>query len=108
MESLLRENTSVFAVAIGSDSAKRKYSGWLDMQAIQVEISIALPKAERWSPSIPESPKKRGEATRSHIPSGNDSASSYHKVQVKTKRKDLTAETREGYYTIGAQDSPND
>jgi VWFA-related protein len=107
IEALLRENVAVFAVAVGSDSAKGKYSrlaGYAGESGGHIFYAAKSQAMERLYSRLTE--EARHSYTLAYIPSGNNSLSNYHKVEIKMNRKGLKAETREGYYASRAEATP--
>ncbi len=106
-ELLLRQNVAVFVLAVGSDAAKRKYvrlASYANESGGDIVYAAKHRAMEQLYSKITE--EARHSYTLAYIPGGSNSHSSYHKVQVRTTRKDLTTETREGYYTNPPEGGP--
>jgi VWFA-related protein len=102
IETLLRNNISLFSLALGSETATRKssrlaaYAGESGGDIYYAKKSSAI--EELYSRITEEA---RHEYTLAYVPLGNHRDSAYHKVEVQVTREGLMAETREGYYAAG-------
>jgi Ca-activated chloride channel homolog len=107
LETLLRNNISVFSVALGSETATRKFSR-LAAYAGESGGDIYYARKSRAIEGLYSriTEEARHEYTLAYVPLGNHRDSTYHKVEVRVTRDGLIAETREGYYAAGAEDTP--
>jgi Ca-activated chloride channel family protein len=108
IESLLRNNISVFGLALGSETAKLKFSrlaNYAGESGGDIYYARKSSAIEQLYARITE--EARHEYTLAYVPAGNHADSKYHKVEVRITREGLIAETREGYYTAAVEDAPN-
>jgi len=106
-EKLLFDNISVFSVAVGSNTARRKYSRLEDYsRASGGDIYYALKSSsmERFYARITE--QARHEYTLAYVPAGTQLDSNYHRIDLRISGDGLTAQTREGYYKNRPADPP--
>ncbi|HMI53596.1 MAG TPA: VWA domain-containing protein [Candidatus Saccharimonadales bacterium] len=99
-QALLRDNISVYSVAIGNSLLKSKYARltrYADDSGGDVYFASRSRTMERFYSQITE--QARHEYTLAYVPAGNDRRSSYHKIEVLVDRPGLTVRTRQGYYT---------
>ncbi len=105
VETLLRDNISVYSLALGSDTAKRKFSR-LASYARESGGDIYYAKKsgaiEQLYSRITE--EARHQYTLAYVPAGIRDSSPYHKVEVRVTSEGLVAKTREGYYAADAED----
>jgi Ca-activated chloride channel homolog len=107
IETLLRDNISVFSLALGSESAKRRFSrlaSYASESGGDIYYARKSSAIEQLYARITE--EARHEYTLAYVPLGSHSDSKYHKVEIRITREGLIAETREGYYTGGVEDAP--
>jgi Ca-activated chloride channel homolog len=107
IETLLRDNVSVYSLALGSDTAKTKFARlatYADKSGGDIYYAKKSETIEQLYSRITE--EARHEYTLAYVPSGNNSTSNYHKLEVRITREGLVSETREGYYTSSAEDTP--
>jgi Ca-activated chloride channel family protein len=107
IESLLRNNISVFSLALGSETATRKFSrlaAYAGESGGDIYYARKSSAIEELYSRITE--EARHEYTLAYVPLGNHRDSTYHKVEVQVTREGLIAETREGYYAAGPEDTP--
>jgi Ca-activated chloride channel family protein len=108
IEGLLRDNVSVYSLALGSETAKRKFTRLADYAGKSggdIYYARKSSAIEQLYSRITE--EARHEYTLAYVPSGNRRDSEYHKLEVRVTRQGLVARTREGYYTVRAEDTPN-
>ena len=103
VESLLRDNVTVYSMAIGADGPRRRYSMLADYAtATGGDILYAKKSStmENLYPKITE--QARHDYTIAYAPKGNLTNSNFHDVRV-TATSGLKATTRRGYYTNDSQ-----
>jgi VWFA-related protein len=96
---LLAENISVFSLATGSDSDKRKFSRLDDYSRASggdVYFASKSREMEQTYPRITE--QARHQYTLAYVPTGNNRGANYHRVELQVAGQGLTVQTREGYY----------
>lgn len=96
---LLRENISVFTLGLGSDSARKRYgrlAGYSKETGGEIYYAIKSGTMEQLYARITE--EARHSYTMAYVPTGSNTGAEYHKIEVRTKRDGVRAETREGYY----------
>jgi len=103
VELLLRNNVSVYSLAIGTDGLRRQFSMLADY-ARATGGDIAYTKKsdtmENLYPKFTE--QARHDYTIAYAPKRNKSDSGFHEVKISTA-SGLTASTRRGYYTNDSQ-----
>jgi Ca-activated chloride channel family protein len=108
LTALLKENISVYSLAVGGTSFHKKFSRLFNYandsggDTYYAKKSSAM--EELYSQITEEA---RHEYTLAYVPRGNQRGSSYHAVQVIAKRPGLLVKTRQGYYTTTSVTSPN-
>jgi Ca-activated chloride channel family protein len=105
IKTLLRNNISVYSLALGSETARRRFSrlaGYASESGGDIYYARKSSALEQLYSRITD--EARHEYTLAYVPLGNHADSNYHKIQVRITREGLIAETREGYYT--AEDTP--
>ena len=98
-ETLLYENVSVFSLAIGSDSAKHKFSSMEDYSRLSGGDIYFVSKSramEQIYSRITE--QARHAYTLAYVPRGNNSDANFHPLELHAEGEGLTVQTREGYY----------
>jgi len=96
---LVRENISVYSVAVGSTSAHRRFSKlgkYAKESGGDIYYAAKGRAMEKLYSRITE--QVRHEYTLAYVPRGNNRNSSYHLVEVKTTREGVHVKTRQGYY----------
>jgi Ca-activated chloride channel homolog len=102
---LLTENISVFSLAAGSDTDKRKFSrldGYSRASGGDVYFASKSRGMEQSYPRITE--QARHQYTLAYVPTGNNRGADYHRVQLQVAGEGLTVQTREGYYNNNSVD----
>ena len=103
VELLLRDNVSVYSLAIGADGPRRQFSMLADYAAAtggDVAYAKKSKSMENLYPKFTE--QARHDYTIAYAPTRNTSASNFHEVKV-TAPFGLTANTRRGYYMNDSQ-----
>jgi VWFA-related protein len=98
-DKLLFDNISVFSLAVGSNTAKRKYSRLENYSRISggdIYYASKSRNMEQVYARITE--QARHEYTLAYAPAGTELASNYHRIELQVSGTGLTARTREGYY----------
>jgi Ca-activated chloride channel homolog len=98
-EKLLFDNVSVFSLAVGSNTAKRKYSRLENYSRISggdIYYASKSRTMEEFYARITE--QARHEYTLAYVPAGTELDSNYHRIELQVLANRLTAQTREGYY----------
>ena len=98
-EKLLFDNISVFSLAVGSNTAKRKHSRLEDYSRISggdIYYASKSRTMEQFYARITE--QARHEYTLAYVPAGTELDSNYHHIELQVSGDGLTAQTREGYY----------
>jgi Ca-activated chloride channel homolog len=98
-EKLLFENISVFSVAVGGKSGKRKNSRLEEYSRVSggdIYYGSKARDMEGFYARITE--QARHEYTLAYVPTGTGMDSNYHRVELKVTGSGLTVQTREGYY----------
>jgi Ca-activated chloride channel family protein len=104
-ERLLAENISVFNLAVGSDSSKKRFSRLERYAQISGGDTYYASKSramERLYSRIME--EARHQYTLGYVPAGNDASANYHRVETNVLRDGLIAQTRQGYYSRPAEE----
>ncbi len=107
LEMLIRDNISVYSLAVGSVSYRRRFSRliqYANESGGDIYYAAKNDAMEKLYSQITE--QARHEYTLAYVPRGNDRGSSYHIVEVTTTRPGLHVKTRPGYYTPRAPSIP--
>lgn len=97
---LLRENVSLFGLAVGSFTYKKRFSrlaNYANDSGGDIYYAAKSDSMEKLYSRITE--QARHEYTLAYVPAGNNKKSDYHSVEVQVTRLGLTAKTRPGYRT---------
>jgi VWFA-related protein len=97
---LLADNISVFGLAVGSDSSKKRFSRLERYAQISGGDTYYASKSramEQLYSRITE--EARHQYTLGCVPVGNDASANYHRVKTHLLRDGLIAQTRQGYYS---------
>jgi VWFA-related protein len=108
-EKLLFDNISVFSLAVGNNTAKRRYSRLDNYSRISggdIYYASKSKKMEQFYARITE--QARHEYTLAYVPAGTELDSSYHRIEVQVSGNGLTAQTREGYYKNRPAEAPQE
>jgi VWFA-related protein len=100
LETLVRDNISVYSLAVGSTSSRRRFSRlvkYASESGGDIYYAAKSNAMEKLYARITE--QARHEYTLAYVPRGNNHNSTYHVVEVKTTREGLHVKTRQGYYT---------
>jgi Ca-activated chloride channel family protein len=100
LEALLRDNISVYSLAVGSSLTKHKFSRlihYADDSGGDIYYASTSAAMEKLYSQITE--EARHEYTLAYVPRGAKSSSNYHKVEVQVSRPGVSVKTRQGYYT---------
>jgi Ca-activated chloride channel family protein len=101
LEMLTRDSISVYSLAVGSTSSRRRFSGLIRYANESGGDTFYAAKSnamEKLYARITE--QARHEYTLAYVPRGNNHDSSYHVVEVTTTRQGLHVKTRQGYYAM--------
>jgi VWFA-related protein len=107
-EALLRDNISVYSLAVGNGVLKHKFARlihYADDTGGDVYYASTSPAMERLYSQITE--QARHEYTLAYVPRGIDRSTAYHKVEVRVGRPNVTVKTRQGYYLPPATAPPS-
>jgi VWFA-related protein len=107
IETLLRNNISVFSLALGSENAKGKFgrlASYADKSGGDIYYGKKSIEIEELYERITE--EARHGYTVAYVPVGTSANSGYHKVKVQVAREGLIVETREGYYATSVENNP--
>jgi Ca-activated chloride channel family protein len=99
LETLVRENISVYSLAVGSTSSRRRFSRlvkYANESGGDIYYAAKSKAMENIYTRITE--QARHEYTLAYVPRGNNHKSGYHVVEVKTTREGMHVKTRQGYY----------
>src|SRR5215813_10520891 len=100
VEALLRDNISVYSLAVGGGLNKqRRFSrlvSYADDTGGDIYFASTSAAIERLYSRITE--QARHEYTLAYVPRGTDRNAPYHKVEVRVDRPGVTVKTRQGYY----------
>ena len=105
LKALLRDNISVYSLAVGNSLTKRKFSRlihYADDSGGDIYYASMSSAMERLYSRITE--QARHEYTLAYVPRGTHPRSTYHKVEVRVARPGVTIKTRQGYYTGSVSD----
>jgi Ca-activated chloride channel family protein len=97
---LVRENISVYSLAVGATSSRRRFSTlvkYANESGGDIYYATKTNAMEKLYSRITE--QARHEYTLAYVPSANNRSSNYHVVEVRTTREGLQVRTRQGYYT---------
>jgi Ca-activated chloride channel family protein len=100
LEALLRDNISVYSLAVGSSLSKSKFSrliNYADDSGGDIYYASTSAGMEKLYSQITE--EARHEYTLAYVPRGANSSSPYHRVEVRVDRPGVSVKTRQGYYT---------
>jgi len=100
LEALLRDNISVYSLAVGSSLSKHKFSrliNYADDSGGDIYYASTSAAMEKLYSQITE--EARHEYTLAYVPRGAKSSSNYHRVEVRVSRPGVSVKTRQGYYT---------
>jgi Ca-activated chloride channel family protein len=103
LEKLVRGNVSVYSLAVGSESSRRRFSRlakYANESGGDIYYAVKSSAMEKLYSRITE--QARHEYTLAYMPRGNNRNSNYHVVEVSTTREGLQVKTRQGYYTMSA------
>jgi VWFA-related protein len=99
LELLLRNNISVYGVAVGTDKAKSRLFAMADYATeTGGDIFYATKSGEMENLYSQIMERARHDYTVVYVPTGNEKGSAFHALKV-TTRTGLTASTRRGYYS---------
>lgn len=107
LEALIRDNVSVYSLAVGSMSTRRRFSRlvkYANESGGDIYYAAKSDAMEKLYSRITE--QARHEYTLAYVPRGNNRDSIYHVVEVTTTREGLQVKTRQGYYTMSAPSIP--
>ena len=107
LKTLVRNNISVYVLAVGSTSSRRKSSRlvkYANESGGDIYYAAKSNAMEKLYSRITE--QARHEYTLAYVPRGNNRSSIYHVVEVKTTREGLRVKTRQGYYTPEVSATP--
>jgi Ca-activated chloride channel family protein len=107
LSAVLDANASVYGVAVGSTSFRRRFAGLLSYaNSSGGDMSYAAKSGamERLYSQITE--QARHEYTIAYVPRENSRSSNYHTVEVRTTREGLNVRTRRGYNSNAAPITP--
>lgn len=99
LQALLRDNISVYSVAIGKPAIKHRFNRlirYADDSGGDIYYAARSGAMERFYSQITE--QARHEYTLAFVPAGNAPSVAYHKIEVRTTRPGVSLKTREGYY----------
>ena len=105
LESLLRDNISVYSLAIGKTMSRQKFSRLLNYAndtGGDIYYADKSPSMERLYSQITE--EARHEYTLAYVPHGTGHHSAYHSVEVRIAREAVTVKTRQGYFMTSSAD----
>jgi Ca-activated chloride channel homolog len=107
MKTLVRNNISVYILAVGSTTSHRKFSRlvkYANESGGDIYYAAKSKAMEKLYSRITE--QARHEYTLAYVPRGNNRNSTYHVVEVRTTREGLHVKTRQGYYTPEVSATP--
>ena len=108
-EKLLFENISVFSIAVGSNTTKRKYfrlENYSRVSGGDIYYASKSRNMEQFYGRITE--QARHEYTLAYVPAGPKLDSNYHRLELQVSGIGLTAQTREGYYKNRPAEAPKE
>lgn len=100
VEQLLHENVSVYGLAIGSDSFRKRFRrmrDYADSSGGDIYYASQSNAMEWLYSQMTE--QARHEYTLAYVPKGINSKADYHVVRVSTLEEGLSVKTRQGYYS---------
>ncbi len=100
LDALLRDNISVYSLAVGNSLIKKKFqrlTSYSDDSGGDIYYASTSTAIEKLYSQITE--EARHEYTLAYVPRDVASASPYHKIEVRVARPAVTVKTRQGYYT---------
>jgi len=103
LQALLRDNISVYSVAIGNSTIKHRFNRlirYADDSGGDIYYASRSGAMERFYSQITE--QARHEYTLAYVPAGNERNVGYHKIEVRTTRPGVSIKTRQGYYSGSA------
>lgn len=106
LNTLLRDNISVYSLAIGKTLSRQKFARLLqyaDDTGGDIYYADKSNSMERLYAQITE--EARHEYTLAYVPRGTNRKSTYHAVAVRISRAAVTIKTRQGYFTTSSADS---
>jgi len=104
VKELLRNNISVFGVAVGNGFSERKFTRMTEYpHATGGDTYYALKRGSMEELYSRVTEEARHQYTLTYSPVGTDSAKDYHTIEVRVEREGLKVTAREGYYTSGLQ-----
>jgi VWFA-related protein len=104
VKELLRDNISVFSVAVGDATFDRKLNRMVEYpHATGGDTYYALKRGAMEELYSRVTEEARHQYTLSYTPYGTDRAADYHAIEVRVERQGLNVTAREGYYTSGLQ-----
>ncbi|MGB2626259.1 MAG: VWA domain-containing protein [Candidatus Acidiferrum sp.] len=110
VELLLHENISVYGLAIGSDSFRKRFSrmrDYADSSGGDLYYASKSDAMERLYAQMTE--QARHEYTLAYVPRGNNGKSDYHVIRVSSVEEGLSVKTRKGYYAgVGSMAGSSD
>ncbi len=108
-EKLLFDYFSVFSLAVGSNTDKRKYSRLENYSRVSggdIHYASKSRAMEQFYARTTE--QARHEYTLAYVPAGTEPDSNYHRIELQVLGNGLTAQTREGYYKNRPAETPKE
>jgi len=99
----------VFSLAVGSNTAKRKYSqleNYSRMSGGDIYYATGSRTMEQFYARITE--QARHEYTLAYVPAGIELDSNYHRIGLQVLGSGLRVQTREGYYKNRPAETPKE
>jgi VWFA-related protein len=104
VKELLRNNISVYSIAVGNATFDRKLNRLSEYaHATGGDTYYALKRGTMEELYARVTEQARHEYTLYYTPYGTDRAADYHSIEVRVEREGLNVTAREGYYTSGLQ-----
>lgn len=106
VKALLRENITVYSVAVASSFLERKLSrliGYAKQTGGETFFSAKRDSLQRLYAQVTE--QARNQYTLAYVPRSTDRSAEFHSLEVRVERPGLTVKTRDRYYT-GAMPAP--
>jgi VWFA-related protein len=104
VKELLRNNISVFSVAVGGAFFERKFTRLTEYaHATGGDTYYALKRNTMEELYSRVTEQARHQYTLTYSPVGTDRAADYHTIEVRVEREGLNVTAREGYYASGLQ-----
>jgi VWFA-related protein len=100
LKALLHDNISVYSLAVGSHLSTQKFSrlaSYAEDTGGDIYYANTGSAMERLYTVVTE--EARHEYTLAYVPRGGDPQITYHKVEVRVDRPNVSVKTRQGYYT---------